>query len=372
MKKEFTEQSAKDFAFNGGIPPAYRTLPTWEVAPINQDKTYADMFKPSVTAPSISPQARSASNPQIPHQHQLPYQVQQNNQTLPQTTNPAHAHHHLHSQQHHQPGPPHFDDHHRMQVSASSSQMYPSPRLQPSHLAYQSPIGPHAQLAFGQPVPFYVGQGPQPSHIRHYPGGPQFISPQNGMGAPMMVQQPSGGPYIGIPQGMAAPYNPQMQMYSPGPGHAYPQHVQPQPQPHSGYPSPSQRAPIMMHQGSQQGQPPQSVMFMNPGQHGQPVYAAQQPGHSESYEFDFFNDVLANVAKVPQGRPGYPQQQQQQQQPHFSSSPHQPHHYPHHQHRGQNNNYSQIPHIHPPHMQPQGAAQVASVPHAPETADDVK
>jgi hypothetical protein len=127
---------------------------------------------------------------------------------------------------------------------------------------------------------------------------------------------------------------------------------------------------MMMHQGSQQGQPPQPMMFMNPGQHGQPVYATQQPGHSKSYEFGFTYTCLLIQKTVPQVRPGYPQQQQQQ-QPHFSSSPHQLHHYPHHQHRGQNNNYNQIPHIHP-HMQSQGPTQVASVPHGPEAADEVK
>jgi hypothetical protein len=93
----------------------------------------------------------------------------------------------------------------------------------------------------------------------------------------MMVQQPSNGPYMGIPQGVG-PFTPQMQMYSPNPAHTYP-HVPP-PQPHSGYPSPSRPAPMMMHQNSQSGQPPQHVMYMAPGQHQQPVYAGQQPGHS--------------------------------------------------------------------------------------------
>lgn len=276
MKKEATEQSSKDYAFNGGIPPAYRTLPTWDVNPINEEKTYKDLFKVPAT-PGIMPHARPASNPQMPQQPPLPYS-QPGNHPLPPNVGP-HLPHHLHPQHHPASGPPHYDDH-RMQMSASSSQAFPSPRLQQSHMAYQSPMAPHAQLAFGQPAtPFYVGQGPQPSHMRHYPGGPQFMSPQNGVGAPMMVQQPSNGPYMGVPQGMGAPYNPQMQMYSPNPQHAYP-HVQPPPHPHSGYPSPSRGAPMMMHQGSQQGQPPQPVVFMSPNQHGQAVYTSQQPSRS--------------------------------------------------------------------------------------------
>jgi hypothetical protein len=280
MKKESAEQTDKDYTFNGGIPPPYRTPPTWDVAPGNEEKTYADMFKAPVSVPSISPQSRSSSGPHLPHQPQLPYHLQQGHQAS--TAGPPHGPHHLHPQQQQHHGS-HFDDHHRMQMSASTSQMFPSPRLQHSHVAYPSPMGPHAQLAFGQPVPqFYVNQGaPQPAHMRQYPGAPQFVNPQNGMGAPMMVQQPSSGPYMGVPQGMVTPYNPQMQMYSPSPAHAYPQHAALPPQPHSGYPSPSRGAPMMMHQSSQPGQPPQPVMFMSPAQHGQPMYAPQQPGHSK-------------------------------------------------------------------------------------------
>jgi hypothetical protein len=162
-----------------------------------------------------------------------------------------------------------------MQMSASTSQMFPSPRLQHG---YPSPMAPHAQLAYGQqPVPqFYMNQGgPQAAHMRPYQGAPQFVNPQAGMSAPMMVQQPSGGPYMGVPQ---APFQPQMPMYSPTPGHVYPN--VPPPQPHGGYPSPSRGAPVMMHQNSQPGQPPQHVMYMSPGQHQQPVYPGQQPGHS--------------------------------------------------------------------------------------------
>ncbi|KAL1964269.1 hypothetical protein VTN77DRAFT_7089 [Rasamsonia byssochlamydoides] len=344
MKKESAEQTDKDYSFNGGIPPPYRTPPTWDVAPGNEDKTYADMFKAPVIVPSISPQSRSSSNPHLPHQPQLPYHLHQAHQSVPSTAGPPHGPHHLHPQQHHGA---HFDDHHRMQMSASTSQIFPSPRLQHSHVAYPSPMGPHAQLAFGQPMPqFYVNQGaPQPAHMRQYPGAPQFV-PQNGIGAPMMVQQPSSGPYMGVPQAMAAPYTPQMQMYSPSPAHAYP-HVAPPPQPHSGYPSPSRGAPMMMHQGSQPGQPPQPVMFMSPAQHGQPMYVPQQPGH------------------IPPVRAGYPQQ------PHFSSSPHQVQHYPPHQHRAPSNSYGQVPQM-PPHMPSQPPPAPASGPHPAEGTDDAK
>jgi hypothetical protein len=361
MKKEATEQSTKDFAFNGGIPPAYRTPPTWEVSPVNKDRTYADMFKGPAVAPTASPQARSASNPQMPHHHQLPFHMQQGNHNV--ASGPPHV---IHPQQQHPTGPPHFDDPHRMQISASSSQAYPSPRLPHTHMAFQSPMTQHAHLAMPQQVPqFYMGQGPHGSHVRHFPGGPQYVSPQNGMGAPMMVQQPSSGPYMAVPQSVGGPYNPQMQMYSPSPAHAYP-HGQPPPQPHSGYPSPSRGAPMMVHQGSQQGHP-SPVMYMNPGPHGQPYYGPQQPGHSKPPPL-FVNccgTLLTPFFLVPP-RPGH------QQPPQFSSSPHQAHHYP-HQYRGPGNNYNQVPHMPPPHMQNQGPPPAAPAgPHPPDNAEEVK
>ncbi|KAL5043642.1 hypothetical protein BDW71DRAFT_115795 [Aspergillus fruticulosus] len=336
MKKESAEQTDRDYTSNGGIPFAYNTLPTWNTATNgDEEKSYVQMFKSSPT----SPQSRSISNPQMPHQPHLPYQFQQA-PTMPPTSGPPHGPH-LHPQQHHGSGPPHFDDPHRMQMSASQSQMFPSPRLQHG---YPSPMAPHAQLAYGQqPMPqFFVNQGaPQPAHMRHYQGAPPFVNPQGAMAAPVMVQQPSGGPYMGVPQ---APFTPQMQMYSPSPAHAYP-HVPP-PQPHGGYPSPSRGAPMMMHQSSQPGQAPQHVMYMPPGQHQQPVYAGQQPGH------------------LPPGRGNYPQQQ-----PHFQSSPHQTHHYPPHQHRTPSSGFNQLPQMPPPM-----AAQPppASGTQAQETPDESK
>ncbi|KAL3435241.1 hypothetical protein BDV09DRAFT_76007 [Aspergillus tetrazonus] len=333
MKKESAEQTDRDYSSNGGIPFAYSTLPTWNTATnADEEKSYVQMFKSSHT----SPQSRSASNPQMPHQPHLPYQFQQA-PTMPPTSGPPHGPH-LHPQQHHGSGPPHFDDPHRMQMSASQSQMFPSPRLQHG---YPSPMAPHAQLAYGQqPMPqFFVNQGaPQPAHMRHYQGAPPFVNPQGAMAAPIMVQQPSGGPYMGVPQ---APFTPQMQMYSPSPAHAYP-HVPP-PQPHGGYPSPSRGAPMMMHQNSQPGQAPQHVMYMPPGQHQQPVYAGQQPGH------------------LPPGRGNYPQQQ-----PHFQSSPHQAHHYPPHQHRTPSSGFNQLPQMPPPMAAQPPSASAAQAQETPE------
>lgn len=266
MKKENAEQTDKSFVLNGGIPPPYKTSPTWDIVDDSEEKTYDQMFKQPVGVHSVSSQGRSASNASNVSQHQVPFHFHQGAPGMTPSSGPPNGPHNLHSQGLH--GPSHAEDHHRMQLSASNSQVFPSPR---SQHGYPSPMAPpNAQLSFGQPMSQFYG-GPA-AHMRPFQGGgPQFVN-----GAPMMVQQPSNGPYMGVPQAMT-PYNAQMPMYSPNPAHVYPQHA-PAPQPHSGYPSPSRGAPMMMHQNSQSGQPPQPMMFM-PGQPGYP----QQAGHSESH-----------------------------------------------------------------------------------------
>jgi hypothetical protein len=137
-----------------------------------------------------------------------------------------------------------------------------------------------AQLMYGgQHIPQYAmgPGGPQMAQFAQYSGVSQFVPQQGGqVGAPMMAHGPSGGPFM-IPHGMAVPFGQQMPMYSPGQVHAYPQHGGPPPPASSGYPSPGRGAPMMMHQGSQQGQAPQQMMMigMSPGQHVQPIYAQQ-------------------------------------------------------------------------------------------------
>lgn len=254
MKKENTDQTEKPFAFNGDITPPFRTPPTWNIADENEQKTYSEVFKQMLARQSASPQARPTSNASnITHQADMPFHFQPG---MPPVSGPPNGPHNLHQGPH---GPSHVDDHHRMQLSASNSQVFPSPRM--PH-GYPSPMSPQTQSSFGQqPMPpFYVSSA-QPNSMR-----PHFMNPQSGMGAmgaPMMTQQHSNGSYMAVPQGMTQ-YNGQMPMYSPSPGHVYP-HA-PAHQPHSGFPSPSRGAPMMMHQNSQSGQPP---MFM--------------PQHSESY-----------------------------------------------------------------------------------------
>ena len=370
LKKESENQeTTQSYGSNGGIRPAYKTPPTWPVTKENEDKTYKDMFDDVPFArPSASPQHVSPTNPQIPHQHQLPFHLQHGAQGIPQVHAPQQAPHHLQAQQHLHPGGPHHYDDHRMHLSSSSSSVYPSPRPHYSSVAYASPMTQHAQL-YGQPMPpYFMGpNGPQAAPIRQFPGGPQFVTPPGAhLGAPMMVQQHSNGSFMNMPPAMGIPFNPQMQMYSPGQGHAVPQYAGP-PQPPSNYPSPGRGAPLMIHQGSQQGQHPQQVMFMSPGHHGQPMYAQQQPAHSKSSTPSRYLQTLMNYQVTPM-RGAYPPPQQ----PYYGSSPHQPHHYPQQSHRAPSSNYGQPLGPHPQNPAPPPAPPAAPAAHAVSGVEEVK
>ncbi|KAI5302525.1 hypothetical protein KEM56_000622 [Ascosphaera pollenicola] len=104
-------------------------------------------------------------------------------------------------------------------------------------------------------------------------------------------------------------------MYAPSPGNAYVPPGGPPPASPVVFSSPNRSAPMMIHQGSQQGVPPQPGMFMP---HPQSPFPAQATPH---------------IPPGP-GRPSYPQNQQP---PHYPSSPHQSHHP---QHHSQPRNYS--------------------------------
>lgn len=274
MKKEVEEEKkTKEFTSNGGIPQAYRTPPTWDVPEANREKTYADMFeKVPLSGPSVSPSYTNVVNGAMPHQHQLPLHLQGGLPNVPQPGTPQHTPRHSSVQPHHgHSGPHQYEDPHRMQLSASTSSMHPSPRGMHPFIAYNPQI-PHPVHIYPQAVPaFGMSPGGHPVALRHVPAGAQLIASQGpGMSGHMMTNQPSNGPYMGIP------INPQMHMFSPTPAHAYPHHAGPQPgPPSSGYPSP-RPAPMMSHQGSQQGHPPQPVIYLHPGAQG-PAMLAQAP-----------------------------------------------------------------------------------------------
>lgn len=289
---ESDPQKQKQYINNGGIPEAYRTLPSWDVSEENRELSYAKVFEQAAqVAPHIvaSPPHTIMQSGHMPHQHQLPPHLQQNGPMISQGPTPHQTPRHVHAQPHHgQPGAHHFDEH-RMQYSHSSSGAHPSPRqvaqyMVPSQHGQQVVYPPmmhgYALNAAGQPVPL------PPNAAR--PGFPQPGMP---MGGHMMTQNPSAGPYMQV--------NPQqMQMYqqSPGQAHVYPHPtgapMQAPPGAHgapNGYPSPRPGAPMMQHQGSQQGHGQvhggphagQPVMYMQPGMHGQQPMFVQQGGPSK-------------------------------------------------------------------------------------------
>lgn len=272
--------ASKNWVANGGIKPAYRTPPTWNSPKDGEDfRSYRDMFEKPRPVPSATPQHSSPVNPSLAHQHQLPLHLQNSPHGIPHVHAPQQIPHQIHGQPHHYPnGPHHYDDHH-MRSSASSSSVFPapSPRMQSTNVAYPSPMNHHAQLAFGQMPQYVVGpSGPQPPNFRQFSAGPQMMASPGPHLAPVMVQQPSAGGYMTVPQAIPMQFNPQVAMY---PG-AIPQAYGAPSQPPSGYPSPGRGGHMMIHQGSHQGQP----VYMTPTQYGQPVYAQQPPPHSKGLQ----------------------------------------------------------------------------------------
>ncbi|KAI4224673.1 MAG: hypothetical protein L6R36_004481 [Xanthoria steineri] len=335
--KEKAQQDGKEHADNGGIRHAYTTPPTWSSLQDGEEfKSYKQMFDhaPTVVAPASSHHG-SPSHPTLAHQHQLPMHLQQVSHGMGHVATAQPASFHGQPQPpHFHAGPPHFDDQ-RLHLSTYPSAVHPSPRMQNANMAYQPPMHQPAQLAYGQPMPqYFIPNGHQPAHLgRQFQGGPHMMPAQGPqLGAPMMVQQSSQGGYMGPPHGMPVPFNPQLHMYPPGQPAGFNGPTQP-----SNFPSPGRGAPMMMHQGSHQGQQ-HSQIFVNAGQYGQPIYAQQPPPNM-----------------MPVRGYGSPQ-------PHYSQSPQPQYHHPHQPSRAPSSSYGtqppQGPHQHVPIQQPPPTASM--------------
>ncbi|KAH6639856.1 hypothetical protein C7974DRAFT_389311 [Boeremia exigua] len=321
--------SEADKKHNAGIPFSHRTPPTWDFPESNKDKGYKELFEHAPPPQMLGPHNGMANGP-MAHQHQLPPHLQgpQGMQGQPQHTPRG-----PHVQPHHQ-GPPHFEAPH-MQFSHSSSSVQPSPRQMPPYVYNAQP-----QQMPGYPqqmqVPQY-GMSPGMQHVAlRGPQGGQFVNgPGPQMGGHMMQQNPSNGPFMGMPG------QPQMQMYA-QPG--YPQHGYIPPGA-NGFPSPRPGAPMMSHQGSNQGHQP--IMYMPQGAQGPHMY--QMPPGS----------------MTPMRGP-YPQPHQPQ-----YGSPHQQHQFPHPAHRGTPSTTYAQPMLHQ-HSQHQHAPPTGPAAHAAENADEPK
>jgi hypothetical protein len=282
-----TPPAGKNWDDNGGLRPPFSTLPTWrqvqdeEKAESTMHLTYKESFEQRqlFSGQSVATPNPQHAMPQMAHQHQLPLYLQPG---APHNMGPRHSPHmppmQMHTGQHGQMHPSFGNDDHRMMPS-NSAQSYASPRLGHVPPVYpvvqQSPAqGPYAQTGFMPPGPGAHQMG----QYRNYPNAPQFMGPQQGhMGGPMMM----GQAYMQTPQGMMAAPQMMYNQYGPPTG-------PPQPVPGAnGFPNSPGRpaAPMMAHQGSQQGQP---AYGMSPNiQYTQPAYGPGQHGghmnHSQSY-----------------------------------------------------------------------------------------
>jgi len=321
MRKEVAsakgDEPVKDYSNNGGIPNAFQTGPRWTVRDENDQKTYEEVFDQS-TLPVVSPsQGRSASAHHVPYPGQggtLP----NGPAVIPHISTPQHGPHAVaHPYPH-----PYDDGSHRMPFGTATPNIYPSPNMAPRQAsAYASPMTHPAQLAYQQQQqPYFGTPGTQvPVGMRAYPGTPGMMHAQVGqMGAPMMMQQPSNGPYMAVP----SQFGHQVPMYSPSPAHVYPQQ--------NGYSSPQRMAPIMMHQGSQQGHQAPGMMYSMSNSGGPVGYPQQQVGMARgSYGGHQYGNapgygmqhrtMSSGYPQIPQK--GYPQHMQANHGPNMNGPP---------------------------------------------------
>lgn len=262
---------------NAGLRPSYDTLPTWrqlrdeEKQESTMHLTYKEFLDRRPFTSTMATPNTGHVLPHVAHQHQLPLHLQQGGPNMGPRQSPHMSHMQMHTPQHGPgPHPPYGQDDHRM-VHSNSAQSFASPRLGQASMAYPGMNSP-AQMQYNQPM-FMGPSGPQMGQFRSFSNNPQYMPPQHGqMGGPMMMQPH----FMPGPQGMGGPH-----MMYPGGGspHFMPPGGPPQQGPGAnGYPSPGRpSAPMMAHQGSQQGQP---MYGMSPNvQYSQPTYGpGQQPG----------------------------------------------------------------------------------------------
>ncbi|TFB06278.1 PAB1-binding protein 1 [Trichoderma ghanense] len=274
--KTIAPPQGRNWDDNGGLRPAYDTLPTWrqlqddEKPDSTMHLTYRELFErqPFAATPSMPTPNPAHVVPQLAHQHQLPFHLQHGAHNMMPRQSPHMPPMQMHTPQHGPlPHQPYGNDDHRM-MHSNSAQSFASPRMGQLPVAYQQ-VNPGAQVPYGQPV--YIGAGnPQLGQFRSYSNNPHYVPPQGQMGAPMMMQPQ----FMAGPQGMMAP----PMMY----GTHHPQFMPPAGPPQqvpvaNGYPSPGRpAAPMMVHQGSQQSH---NMYAMSPNiQYNQPAYGPAQAG----------------------------------------------------------------------------------------------
>lgn len=296
--KTYKPGEGKNWAYNGGLKPAYETNLLWKL-PSNNDgptESYVQYFEKApfpTTTPVVSEPHPPQTAPQVPHQHQLPFHLQSGVHNINARQSPRQPQINMHGAQMGHPGPAFSGPDELRMMPSHSAQSFSSPRMQQLPMAFHSPMGGNAQLAYNPQMVPYPG-APQMQPFRSLSQTHQFM-PQGHMGQPVMIPNPAGG--FMPPQGMAP--GPQM-MYPPGAQGQFmpPNNGHPPVMPNGGYPSPSRGAPMMMSQGSSQGhQPP--MFGMSPGpQYGTPVFPQQIPGQSK-FKISQIIAIDSNISIVP-------------------------------------------------------------------------
>jgi hypothetical protein len=263
----------KNWKATGGLKPAYDTPPVWKTATAedkpesNVHLTYVKLFEMApFPAQAMSPHAAHVA-PQVPHQHQLPFHLQQNVH-MGSRQSPRQPQMNMGGQHGHGPNPSFNGDDHRMMVS-NSAQSFNSPRMQ---MAFPAQMNSPAQMAYNPMMPYPAGP---PMQMRSFSQNQQFMPQQ---GPPQIIMQNPNAGFLAA-SGMAPG---QQMMYPQGPQPPFIAGNGPPPAMPAvnmnGYPSPGRVAPMMMSQGSQQGhQNPQAMYGMTPGMSPGPQYAPMYP-----------------------------------------------------------------------------------------------
>ncbi|RDL39101.1 Uncharacterized protein BP5553_03441 [Venustampulla echinocandica] len=272
----------KNWKYTGGLKPAYDTPPLWrqvaddEKSDSTMHLTYTKLFEMTpFPTQTMSPPNPSHAAPQVPHQHQLPFHLQQGVHNMGPRQSPRQPPMNLPGNQHgHGPTPPFGGPEDHRMMPSQSAQSFASPRLHNVSMAFPSPMNQPAQLAYnGQMMPYPGAPPMQP--FRSLSQSHQFGPQQPHMAPAIMMQNPAGG--FMTSQGMAP--GPQMMYPQGGQGHFMAQgNGHPPAMPGvNGYPSPGRSAPMMMSQGSQQGHQQPPMFNMNPGMSPGPQYGNAAP-----------------------------------------------------------------------------------------------
>lgn len=272
--KTMQPPTGRNWDDNDSIRPSFDTAPTWrQIAEGGEGEgtmslTYKEYLdKQSFATPSITPNPPHVSSATA-HHYQLPLHMQQGGQPR---HSPNMSTMSMHGQHGHNGAPTYngMDDHRMM--PSNSAQSFASPRIsQPGPMGYGPAMNSPGQVPYNPQImqPFMGNPGtPQMGgQFRNFSSSQGYMPQMGPMGNSVMM--PPHFP----PQGMVP--TPQMNMYGQfvPPNAAPPQSVPGA----NGYPSPGRpAAPMMAHQGSQQGQ---AVYGMSPSvQYQQPAYPQQHP-----------------------------------------------------------------------------------------------